>query len=212
MEAAAYEKLKRAIFPTTFAECEAGVDARLVPLLTDDERRQLADLVMGALDDNPRAIELAGLLKLKAAAEPLKRHLIPRCKTNQQRSLKVMAAAALYVIEGFPEAEDIILEIARTKGRRHLPEVPGMLAWLKPPTPKVAFFLLGEVERWCAEASPHQATEAMMALITLAHLFGPETPIGTQSLALMQGIHLTRQPYTEEIRGLSRLVREQFSS
>ena len=85
--------------------------------LKDQERVEAEHLILQAIEkdiDADRPIRAAGHLKLKSASQPLRRRLGSPMDNRRQYN-RVQAAWALYQIEQYPEAAELIIGVRQAK-------------------------------------------------------------------------------------------------
>jgi HEAT repeat protein len=104
-----FERFYESCFNNTFPVVHSGVNEKAILNLEGDERKEAESLLLQSLGTNKdtysRPVIALGLLGSKEAAEPIKQRLK---KTDGID--RVQTALALFRIEKFPEAENVIID------------------------------------------------------------------------------------------------------
>jgi HEAT repeat protein len=108
-----YQQFYDSCFGNTFGALHDGVDEQAILNLKGEERKEAERLLLEALgtnrDTHSRAVIGLGLLGSQAAIEPLKIRLDQATEVD-----RMYIARALYQIEKFPGAEQIMIESLNT--------------------------------------------------------------------------------------------------
>lgn len=109
-----FENFKFSFFDTSFGAVHDGIDKNALLALKGDERKEAENLLLEAIktSEDDRPLMGVGYLELKQASEIIKKRLDSGFKWN---SNTVWAAWALWKIEKYPQAAEIIIKILNDK-------------------------------------------------------------------------------------------------
>lgn len=111
-----YERFAWSVFDNSFGATRDGVDFQALAALAPNEYIKAGEKILAALyeTNDPRPFIAAGAMKLLDAAPIIKQRLLVGFRNNIAGYMTVHAAQALYLIEQWPEALDIIIKILQT--------------------------------------------------------------------------------------------------
>jgi hypothetical protein len=117
-----FEAFYFSCFDRSYGAVHNGLDVPALLRLKDQERVEAEQLIVKAIEtviDCDRPIRAAGHLKLKSAIQPLRQRLGSPIDTGREYN-RVQAAWALYQIEQYPEAAQLIISILQAIPRNSM--------------------------------------------------------------------------------------------
>jgi hypothetical protein len=108
-----YEQFCRSVFDDSMGAQRDGVDTQALAVLTSEQKIEVEQKLLDALTttNDSRPFIAAGIMKLQTAALILKQRLTTGFKKNICDYMSVHTAHALHLIEQWPDALPMILEV-----------------------------------------------------------------------------------------------------